>query len=293
MKNILISILAIVTITSCSNNKLVSDGSGSFEADDILVSSKGQGELMSLNIQEGKTYKQGEEIGLIDTTYLHIQKTQLYANKQAVQKKAESINAQKAVVLQEINLYSKTLARITKLNKKKSATAQQLDEANGRVNIAKAKAHAFDVQKESILKQLNILNAQIQLINNKINDYKITCPITGVILNKYKLAHENVAPGTLLFKIAPLDKLTLKVYVDGETLRKAKLGADVKVLTDSTNNKMSIDKGTVSWISSEAEFTPKIIQTRKERVKFVYAVKVIVNNKEGKYKIGMPGEVIF
>ena len=118
----------------------------------------------------------------------------------------------------------------------------------------------------------------------------VTSPADGTILETYVEQGELATPGKPLFKIADLDELTLKVYVSGGQLPSVKIGQSVNVLIDKSEKENQTLAGQVTWISSEAEFTPKIIQTKEERVKLVYAVKVAVKN-DGSLKIGMPGEV--
>jgi len=119
----------------------------------------------------------------------------------------------------------------------------------------------------------------------------VTNPVTGVVLQKYKMEGEIVAPGQILYKIADLDRLILRAYISGNQLTEVKIGQEVNVNFDLQDGIGTLP-GKVTWIASEAEFTPKIIQTREERVNLVYAMKVEVKN-DGRLKIGMPGEVKF
>ena len=113
----------------------------------------------------------------------------------------------------------------------------------------------------------------------------------GIMLTKYKEAGEITVPGQSLYKMANLDELYLRAYVSGEQLSRIKTGQSVKVRFDVPGG-MEETGGEVSWISPQAEFTPKIIQTKEERVNLVYAIKIKVDN-DGSLKLGMPGEVVF
>jgi len=117
-------------------------------------------------------------------------------------------------------------------------------------------------------------------------------PFTGTILEKYIERYEIVTPGKPLFKMAALDSLYLRAYVSGRQLPEVKIGQKVGVKVDSDEEELKTYEGVVTWIASDAEFTPKIIQTREERVNMVYAVKIKTPN-DGTLKIGMPGEVVF
>ncbi|PLX16846.1 MAG: HlyD family secretion protein [Salinivirgaceae bacterium] len=296
MKNInklTILTLAFSLFIACGNDKQKSDAFGNFEADEVIVSAKGQGELINLVVEDGQTLKKKSTVGLIDTTMLNLQKAQLVASMNSVRKQAANIDAQVKVVEEEIKLYDKNQKRIKALVESKAATPQQLDEIEGKVNIAKARLDAFKVQKQSILQEINVLYSKLASIDAQIDDYKIVNPIDGVVLTHFKKAGEVVMLGSSLYKIAPANTLILRVYVDGEMLHKVRKGDEVKVLTDIEDGKLFEDKGVVTWVANEAEFTPKVIQTRKERTKLVYAVKIEVDNVDGRYKIGMPAEVNF
>ena len=120
---------------------------------------------------------------------------------------------------------------------------------------------------------------------------RILSPLTGTVIETYARKGELVAPGKPLFKVADLSSLTLKVYVSGTLLPSIRIGDEVRVLADRDAENLQEYEGRVSWISPEAEFTPKNIQTREERLKLVYAVKVEVKN-DGSLKSGMPGEIL-
>jgi HlyD family secretion protein len=129
-------------------------------------------------------------------------------------------------------------------------------------------------------------------VEESISKCYIISPLSGTVLVKFAEAGEITGMGKPVCKIANLDELELKVYISGDQLQYLKLGQTVEVLIDKDKSGVSTLSGTVSWISSKAEFTPKTIQTKKERVNLVYAAKVRVAN-DGSLKIGMPGEVNF
>lgn len=294
IKNVtIIFVVTMAAMFSCQNDQSKSDAFGNFEADEVIVSAKGQGELLTFEAREGFTFKKGAQLGQIDTTHLHLQKRQITASMQSVRKQAANISAQQNVVEKELDVYRKNLNRIKALVDSGAATPQQLDEIEGKVEVAKARLQAFNVQKQSVLQEINVLQSKLATLDAQIDDYQIVNPIDGVVLTHFKKAGEMVMPGISLYKIAPANKLTLRVYVDGELLHKVRKGEEVKVFTDIEDGELYEDKGVVTWVANEAEFTPKVIQTRKERTKLVYAVKILVDNSEGRYKIGMPAEVNF
>ncbi|MFP4620124.1 MAG: HlyD family secretion protein [Bacteroidales bacterium] len=139
---------------------------------------------------------------------------------------------------------------------------------------------------------MKVLKKRIKEVNTQMDKCKITNPIKGTVLDKYLEPSEIAAPGKALNKIADLSQMILKVYISGAQFPHVNIGQEVEVLIDKNAKENQKLEGTISWISPEAEFTPKIIQTKEERVDLVYAVKVRVKN-DGRIKIGMPGEVNF
>jgi HlyD family secretion protein len=134
------------------------------------------------------------------------------------------------------------------------------------------------------------LHAQIRQVDDLIYKSIITNPIDGTVLSKFAEAGELAGPGKALYKIADLGSIILRAYFSGDQISRVKIGQTVKVLIDAPGGKYKEYSGTVAWVASKAEFTPKIVQTKDERINLVYAVKVIVNN-DGDIKIGMPGEL--
>jgi HlyD family secretion protein len=139
---------------------------------------------------------------------------------------------------------------------------------------------------------MEVIKRQIDLINEQLSKCHIISPVKGTVLETYLETGELATPGKPILKMADLSSLELKVYVSGAQLSKVKLGGEAKILIDSDAKEMQSLSGKITWISSESEFTPKIIQTKEERVKLMYAVKILVPN-DGRLKIGMPGEVLF
>ena len=171
-----------------------------------------------------------------------------------------------------------------------AATQKQLDDIKGQIRIIDKQILNIKTQFTAISKELDVLDAQTAMLTDQLKRCSIKPPTTGTVLETYVKQGELTAPGKPLYKMANLDKLNLKVYVSGAQLPNVKLGQEVEVIIDKTRKENQTLSGIITWISSEAEFTPKIIQTKEERVKLVYAVKVAVIN-DGSLKIGMPGKI--
>ena len=185
------------------------------------------------------------------------------------------------------------MKRIQNLLKDEAATQQQLDDIQGKVRTIRKQIDALQTQKQSVRAEINATQARINRINQQLTDALVTNPVNGTVLTSYVEPHELVGQGQPLYQIANLDTLELRVYVSGAQLPEIKLGQPVEVLVDKNEEENQQLSGGISWIASEAEFTPKMIQTKQERVTQVYAVKVKVPNPDGILKIGMPGEVNF
>jgi HlyD family secretion protein len=141
----------------------------------------------------------------------------------------------------------------------------------------------------AVLNELKSSNAQIAQLDDQIKKSIITNPVNGTVLVKYAEPNEITSFGKPLYKIADLSSLELRVYISEPQLPEIKIGQKVSVKIDAENSTKKYS-GIITWIASEAEFTPKIIQTKEERVNLVYAVKVTVKN-DGSLKIGMPAEM--
>jgi HlyD family secretion protein len=277
---------------SCGNSSQQSDAFGNFESDEIIVSAQSQGILNHLHLNEGDMLKKGQVVGIIDTGTVILKKDQLAAQQYVMQARLKNLEAQLAVQDEQRNNLVREVERIEKLYIDKAATKQQYDDIQGKLKVLDSQTEALRSQKSIIQGEHSVLMAQLAEADNMLEKCKIANPVNGTVLEKYVEAGELVIPGKAIYKIADISEMELKVYVSGSQLPAIAIGDTATVLIDSVNGAMQKLTGTVSWISSEVEFTPKIIQTREERVYMVYAVKLRVWN-DGSLKIGMPGEVRF
>jgi HlyD family secretion protein len=279
-------------IASCGSGNNISDAYGNFEATEILTGAEVQGQVVKFSIVEGQHLKNNEVVGIIDSVPNYLRKLQLIAQTQATKAKLDQVHAQ----IQVLDEQKKTLlidqARIKKLVASNAAPSKQLDDINGQVDVINSQIVSTKVQNIAINSEIQALQYQVAQVNDQLSKSLIRSPVDGTILEKYVEQGEIVVPGKVLFKIANLSVLRLRIYVSGAQLPNIKLGQKVSVFVDKSESENRKLEGTISWISQQAEFTPKIIQTKDERVNLVYAVKVDVVN-DGSIKIGMPGEVKF
>jgi len=285
-------LIALVWLSSCSNRNNLSDAYGNFEAVQVTVSSESAGKIHYLNVEEGSQPDSGIVVALVDTTDLYLKKLQLQSQKKAISVKRNNVESQIAVQQQQKTNLTVEKNRVTKLIADKAATPKQLDDINGSLDLIDKQVESIQTQNAGITEDMEVIDRQIAQVNESIHKCYIRNPVKGTVLSKYAETGEIAVPGRALYKIADLSVMELKVYVSGAQLPGIKQGQQVEVLIDAdkkTNRKLS---GVVSWISPKAEFTPKIIQTKEERVNLVYGIKVRVSN-DGSLKIAMPAEVNF
>lgn len=284
-----ILIVTLLTLGACKQNDEKSFGYGNFEATEIMISSQAKGEILWFKPGEGDFVKKGELVGQIDTTDLYLTKKQVLSQKQVTATQLETINASISVQNQQLKNSLKNRERIHSLFEKNAATQKQVDDIDGAVALLKKQIEAVKVKKKTVTAQLEAIARQIDQINENIRKCSIVNPVDGTILVKYIEAGELAMPGKPLYKTADLTVMKLKAYVSGAQLSEIKIGQKVKVLYDVSATENKTVEGKITWISPTAEFTPKTIQTKEERVNLVYAVKIEVKN-DGAIKIGMPGE---
>ncbi|MEM8522027.1 HlyD family efflux transporter periplasmic adaptor subunit [Flavobacterium sp. PL12] len=289
MKNISLIIALAIGLFSCSKNSEKADGYGNFEATEVTVSAEANGKIEFLDIQEGDLVEPKKQVGLIDTIQLYLTKQQLLASKNTVSSKSANVLSQKSVLLQQLKTVKLEKERIRGMYDENAATKRQVDEIDGKVTVIEAQVNAVGTQNAPIISDLKSIDVQIEKINDQIQKSKIVNPIQGTILSKYAESGEVTAFGKPLYKIANISDMTLRIFVSETQLPQIKIGQEVAIKIDAVNEMKSF-KGTISWIASQAEFTPKIIQTKEERINLVYAVKVKVKN-DGSLKIGMPAEM--
>lgn len=281
--------LAII-FAGCNNNTEQSDAFGNFEAETLIVSSESAGKILEMNLEKGQKIEKGYVAAICDTVPIQLKLIQLNAQKAAVNSKKLTLSSQIEIFKEQKNNLQMNENRILKMLNDGASTQKQLDYIQGQIRVIDKQIESTQTQFYSINKEIEVLESQKLSLLDQLERCKVKTPISGTVLETYAEQGELTNQGKPLFKLANIDKLTLKVYVSGAQLPEVKIGQNIDVIIDKNKKENQSLQGKVSWISSEAEFTPKIIQTKEERVKLVYAVKITVKNN-GTLKIGMPGEV--
>jgi HlyD family secretion protein len=296
MKNAVYIILLILSLVSCRDQEALFDASGTFEADEVIVSAEVPGTIEHLDIEEGAQVKRGQMLGWIDSTQLYLKKKQALAQIDAILARRPDIATQLASYRVQLETAQREQARVSNLLKADAATQKQLDDADAQVALIRRQMEAhrssLDLSSRSLVSETLPLAAQVEQLDDQLRRSRIINPLDGTILATYAEEHELASPGKPLYKIADISTLFLRAYVTGNQLAGLKLSQKVTVLVDDGSGGFRQYPGEITWISDKAEFTPKTIQTQEERADLVYAVKVRVKN-DGLLKIGMYGEVKF
>jgi len=285
----LITFIVLSSLFSCNKNNDKADGYGNFEATEVTISAQANGKIEFLKLDEGDVLEPKTLVGLIDTTQLYFNKQQLLASKSTVYSKSANVLSQIKVLKEQLKTAQIEKKRIQNMFTENAATKRQVDEIDGKVSVIQEQIKSVQTQNDPIVNEVKSIDVQIEKINDQIQKSKLINPINGTVLSKYAEPNEVTAFGKPIYKIADISEMTLRVYVSETELSSIKVGQSVTVKIDADKQMKSLP-GTISWIASSAEFTPKIVQTKEERVNLVYAVKVKVKN-DGSLKIGMPAEM--
>ncbi len=282
------SIIAI-SLLSCGDDNGKADGYGNFEATEITISAENNGKLMQFDVNEGEIVEKNTFLGYIDTIPLTLKREQLEVSKAVISSKSKGVLSQIAVLNSKLKTANTNKTRVENLIKDNAGTQKQLDDVTGEIDVIKQQIRSVEIQNAPVVNELKSIDVQLKQIDDQIEKSKIINPANGTVLTKYAEPNEITAFGKPLYKIADLNTMQLRVYISETQLANIKIGQEVTVKIDDADTMKSFN-GKISWIASEAEFTPKIIQTKEERVALVYAVKVDVIN-DGSLKIGMPAEI--
>ena len=324
MKKILIMASVALMITACGKKEKAFDATGTFEATEVTVSAKATGELKSFDVTEGLTLESGSLVGHIDTYQLVLKKQQLEtqrgqlaaskrqmaSNRSATNSQQLDLNKQLSSIQQQIANAQRERQRYAELVKDGAVPRKQLDDIDNQIKVLNRQLEAtrdqirsnnaalaeqgkgIAAQMDGIDSQVAGIDAQQRQLDDQIANADIVAPIQGTVLEKYVEQGEYVTTGKPLFKMANVDQMFIRAYVTSAQLQQIKVGQPCKVFADYGNGQKKEYAGTITWISSRSEFTPKTILTDDERADLVYAVKIAFQN-DSFVKIGMYGEVKF
>ncbi|HEX6915286.1 MAG TPA: HlyD family efflux transporter periplasmic adaptor subunit [Chitinophagaceae bacterium] len=306
--SVYIAFAAATVLAACGSSDNKHDASGSFEADETIVSAEVSGRITSLEIDEGDTVGRQQLVGTIDATNLELQKEQVQASMHALNEKTATAVPQVKLLQEQIrvqqsqlnNLYHEK-QRTENLVKADAAPRKQLDDINAQIDLVQKQIDAtrqqirvqqnnVATQNRGILSEKDPLRKRVAQLEDQIQRANILNPVQGTVIAKYAENGEITSAGKPLYKVADLANITLRAYITGDQLPQVRLGDKVNVIISMAGDSTKTYQGTISWISDKAEFTPKTIQTKEERANLVYAIKIRVKN-DGYLKLGMYADV--
>ena len=281
-------------MVACGGNEKAYDATGTFEATETTVYAEQSGALLSFSVNEGDMIEAGKEVGLIDTTQTWLKIQQMAATKEVYQSQKPDMERQIAATRQQLSKAQQDEQRYRELVADGAAPSKMLDDATSQVKVLQrqldAQISSLSTSTRALDKQTAAADVQVSQLQDQLRKCHIVAPTKGNVLEKYVERGEFVSIGKPLFKIADIQDMYLRAYVTSAQLQSIRLGQKVKVYADFGGGQRKEYQGTVTWISSRSEFTPKTILTDDERADLVYALKVAVRN-DGFVKIGMYGEV--
>lgn len=283
-------------LTACNSGDKEYDATGTFEATETTVAAEQAGTLLTFSLEEGDNIEAGTEVGLIDTTQLWLKISQTEASKAVYQSQKPDQEKQIAATRQQLAKARTEQQRYKELVADGAAPSKMLDDASSQVQVLQrqldAQVSALQTSTNALSRQMDAADVQVRQLRDQLLKCHIKSPASGTVLEKYVERGEYVTPGKPLFKIGDVRHMYLRAYITSAQLKNVKTGQKVKVFADYGGGQKKEYVGTVTWISSRSEFTPKTILTDDERADLVYAVKIVIET-DGYVKIGMYGEVRF
>ena len=293
MRRIVICGMAAALLAGCGREGDF-DATGTFEATEVVVSAEATGRILAFDVAEGDRIDAGQQLGVIDTVQLSLQRLQPGRQQAAVRSGRPDIARQVAALREQIAKQEVERRRVERLLSDGAATAKQLDDVEAQLKVLEgqlgAQLSTLHNSAAAVDENASALDLEIARIDDLLAKCRIVSPVGGTVLAKYAEAGESTAAGRPLLKVADLGQVWLRAYFTSEQLSSLRLGQQVTVTADFGGGERYDYPGRIAWISSESEFTPKSIQTRDSRANLVYAVKVAVRN-DGRIKLGLYGEV--
>ncbi|MBN1826118.1 MAG: efflux RND transporter periplasmic adaptor subunit [Candidatus Eisenbacteria bacterium] len=262
---------------------------GTFEAATVDVAPVQSGRTLLVAAEEGERIAAGDTLILLDTDLIGLRRTEAEAGR-------AGLRAQRAAGAAEIDQAERSLAhlettreRAGKLRDAGTATDQRVDDLTAERDMARSRLAAARARVEAIDAEGKRLDAALAVFDRQIRDGVIVSPVSGTVLARALEPGEVAVAGRTALRVADLSEMELRIYLEAIDLDRVRVGDELPVLADALPGERLV--GRVSWISDEAEFTPKNAQTRNARAQLVYAVKLRVPNPEGRLHVGMAAEV--
>ena len=283
-------LLLVLAALACHEEK-EPDAYGNVEAVDVVVGAEAGGRIATFQVEEGQALAAGAVVGTIETTPLLLEKKQLAAQRAAAASRLGEIAKRIDTLEVQRRIASRAYERTRRLHAQQAATAQQLDQDEKTYKVLGEQIETERAQAATVRHDVEAGDARVAGIADKIEKASIRNPVGGTVLATYARAGEVTQPGQPLYRIADLQTVEVRAYVAETQLTSVRVGQAARVSVDVGGGKREVLSGTVTWVSSDPEFTPTPVQTREERAYLVYALKIRVDNPGGILKIGMPADV--
>ena len=287
--DILVIAALAATLSACRHD-VEFDACGQIDAEQVTVSAEAAGRIISLDLKEGDALAAGQMVGAVDSVQTALQISELEQRRDGAKSRLIDIAAQQAPQKQQLASLENDYRRFSALLKSDAATQKQVDDISSQIDILKsqmaAQKQTWERNNSSVQSEISTYEIQLAQKRDQLAKCRICSPVGGTVLTKYANEGESVTVGKPLFKIADLSDIYVRAYFTTSQLSSLKLGDTLTVIPDDGSANPREYNGRLIWISSQAEFTPKNIQTRDERADLVYAVKVSVPN-DGSIRLGM------
>ena len=293
--HIVVAAGALLALAGSCRQEMKFDACGQIDAVQVTVSAESSGRILSLDADEGDRLEAGETIGAIDSVQTCLQIEEIRRRMEGAKTRIIDIDRQLGPQYSQLRSLENDLERYSRLLQGNAATEKQVSELKDRIELKKAQIAAqkqnWERSNMSVRSEMDGYEIQIEQRLDQLSKCRIKAPVSGTVLTKYAEAGESVTSGKPLIRIADLDNVYVRAYLTAGQLAGMKLGDTLCVIPDDGSASPRRIEGKLTWISQQAEFTPKNIQTRDERADMVYAVKVAVPN-DGSLRLGMYAYVI-
>jgi HlyD family secretion protein len=262
------------------------------ETQTYQVATTASGALVAVNKQEGQRIATGERLAVVDTVQIALNLQEVAATLAELDASVASSNASVASMGEDIKGSEREYNRINDLASKGAAPTQQRDNLQTQFASSRLRQQAAQSQRQSLLARRKTLQIKMEELKNQLSKCYVFAPCNGIILTRYKNLGEVVLPGNPIFEAGNYDSVQVDFFVPQPQLAGLTLGQAVRIRLDAGNGeKINFIPASISWISEDAEFSPKNIQTRESRNELVFKVRALAANSRGLLKRGLPVEI--
>lgn len=292
-------LVMLAMFAGCSNNALETiEASGTIEGTDVRVTSEVTAKVIAVRVQEGMRVGTGDTLVMMDATDYRFQLRQAEANAAVAeaQYRLAVEGARREDIVQAEAQFQNAEAdfkRMKELLAAKTVTQKQYDDAYARYVAAeqayrKLQRGSRKAELDAARARWEQAKAQADAVSKKVHDCVVTAPRAATVTVRAVEPGEFVSVGATLLKLTDLDRVKLTIYLTEQQLARVKLGQRAEIRTDGLPDR--VFSGTITFISPVAEFTPKNVQTKEERTKLVFAVRIEIENTDGALKPGLPAD---